>query len=105
MITITIGQDVRQLSSPSDIEESWINQQINRRRASGQSVCTRVRIQEAGLDLSLATPGCGGSGGGRPPTHEEQRIIELWRERHLTQSEYTGGDLIAFLRQLFRLVD
>lgn len=42
MIKIKIGEAEGELGS---IEESWINQQINRRRADGLSVCVRVVVQ------------------------------------------------------------
>lgn len=100
MITLTIGSLERMLESSSDIDEPWINEQINRQNAT----CVRVQIKKAGLDLHLATPGCGaGAGGGRTPEPAEQRIIDLWQERGLSQPHLTGGNLIAFLKQFFRL--
>jgi hypothetical protein len=36
MTTVRIGDETRSLA---DANESWINQQINRRRADGQNVC------------------------------------------------------------------
>lgn len=81
-----------------EVEDSWINQQINRRRASREAVCVMVRIDAATAKVTLATPACGGAGGGRPATAEERRIIDLWRRHRLDTHDFTGGKLIAFLR-------
>jgi len=35
MIRIKIGGSERQLSSINDLDESWINQQVNRRKQDG----------------------------------------------------------------------
>jgi hypothetical protein len=100
MITVRIGDEKRNLS---DASESWINQQINRRRADGQSICVEVVINTGGLSLRLATPGCGsGVGGGRPPNANEAEVIDLWNKRGLNESDFTGGAVVAFLKQLQR---
>jgi hypothetical protein len=104
MVTLTIGSAERELTGRSDIDESWINQQVNGRRADGQRVCVRVRIQGA-VDLALASAGCGGTGGGgRPLTPDQQRVVDLWVERGLADSGFSGGNVVAFLRQLFNLL-
>src|SRR5437763_14492133 len=103
MITVTIAGESR--NYPTEATENWINDQVNRRRKDGQSVCAQVLVKTSGLDLNLTTPGCGGGGGGgRAPNSNEERVIELWRDRHLTANDFTGGNLIAFLKQLQRLV-
>lgn len=96
MIKIQIGTSERDLN---DANESWINQQINRRRKDGQSVCVRLRIRTNSLDFTLATSSCGG-GGGRRPKPSEQKIFDLWKKHGLTEADFTGGNLIAFLKQL-----
>ena len=102
MIRIKIGEAEGELGS---IEESWINQQINRRRADGLSVCVRVVVQEGDLDLILATPTCGASGGGsRLPRPREKMVFDLWNQRGLNDTDFTGGNLIAFLKQLKHLL-
>lgn len=86
-------------------DESWINQQINRRRADGQVVCVRVNIQKDDLNMGLSTPTCGSMcGGGRPPNNREKRVFDLWDQRGLNDVEFTGGSLVAFLKQLSRLL-
>lgn len=101
MITVNIAGESRVY--PDQASESWINEQIGRRRRDNPNVCVQVVVKTSGLDLSLATPGCGGgSGGGRQANANEQRVIELWRERGLTASGFTSGNLVAFLKQLQR---
>lgn len=99
MSTLTIGNIERNLD---EVDESWLNQQINRRRTAGESVCVKVHIKTAYLDLLLATQDCPRGGGGRPPTAKEQEIISLWNRLHLSESNFTGGNIIAFRRQLDR---
>ena len=101
-VTVRIGQETRGLESAS---ESWINDQLNRRRQDGQNVCVQVTIHGGAVDLVLATPGCGsGGGGGRQPTSRESDILELWNRLHLNHAGFTGGNLVAFLKQLGRMV-
>lgn len=98
MIKIRIADEERQIDTA---DAQWINQQINRRRADGQSVCVRVIIHEDGLDMVLSTPNCGtGGSGGRPPTTREKHVFDLWDTRGLNSTDFNGGNLIAFLNQL-----
>jgi len=99
VITVRIGTDERDMTR--DIDEQWIHQQINRRRHDGELVCVRVSIRETDAQVVLATPSCGGAGGGgRAPNATEREIIELWNKRGLNDSTFTGGSLVAFLKQL-----
>jgi len=104
MVTLMIGVAQREFARRTDIDESWINQQVNGRRAEGQQVCVRVRVDAPGVALTLASAGCGGGGGGRPLAADQQRVVDLWVERGLGSAEFTGGHAIAFLNQLFRLI-
>jgi hypothetical protein len=101
VITVRINTDERDMTDA--IDEQWINQQINRRRAAGETACVRVTLQEPGLNVLLTTPGCAGGGGSRPPIGAEQAVIDLWRERGLDRSDFTGGNVVAFLKQLRRV--
>src|SRR6266496_239614 len=97
MVTIHIGDSERSLS---EADASWINQQINRRRSDNLPVCVRVMVVTDELNMVLTTPTCGGShGGGRAPYRREQEVFELWERRGMNQPDFTGGVLIAFLRQ------
>ena len=98
-VQVEIGGETRSLG---EADEQWINDAINRRRRDGISVCVRVLIQDSDVDLALSTPGCPVSRGSRPATVEEQPILDLWRKRRLDQAGFTGGDVVAFLKQLTR---
>lgn len=97
MIRVRIGESERELK---DATPQWINEQINRRRADGVSFCARVIIDSNPVKLSLSTPGCSGGGGGRQPNTHEKVILELWEKLHLNTEGFTGGNLVAFLRQV-----
>ena len=102
MNTIRIGGDSRTLE---DAEESWIAQQIANREREGQSVCIEVVIKTGTLDIRLGTPGCGSGGGsGRAPRPEEAEIIQIWEKHKLTSNDFSGGNVIAFIKQLRRHV-
>jgi len=58
MIRVRVGSDERDMTG--SVDEQWINQEINRRRAAGESVCVRVTIHDAEVNVALATPTCGG---------------------------------------------
>ena len=101
MFTVTINGETR---DATDVPESWINQQINQRRRDGISPCVRVRIKTSDVDVGLTTPQCRGAAGGRRLTSREAQIIDLWRKRGLTNDEFTGGNVVAFLRQVQTLL-
>lgn len=102
MITITIGTAQATFDQADD---AWINQQINRRRADGAVICVQVSIQESDVNVVLRTPACGaGGGGGRLPNPREKQVFDLWNARHLNEREFTGGDVVSFLRQLRRIL-
>lgn len=102
MIKIKINEDERLFD---EIDEQWIPQQINRRRANGEVVCVRVTIQQGNLCLVLATPTCQGSGGGGGQFNQQERsVIDLWMKLGLSSYEFSGGNLNAFLKQLRKLM-
>jgi hypothetical protein len=101
MISIRIAGVERKLEEAS---ESWINQEINRRRADGQVVCVQVTIHTSELNMVLSTPTCAsGLGGGRPPTRHEREIFDLWDQRGLNRHDFTSGGVVAFIKQVARL--
>ena len=101
-VPVRVGQETRDLEAAS---ESWINDQLNRRREDGQNICVQVTVHAGGLQLALSTPGCAsGGGGGRQPTSREMAVLDLWNKLHLNQVGFTGGNLVAFLKQLRRLL-
>lgn len=102
MIKIQIANVVKEIDG---VDEQWINQQINLRRKDGLSVCVRITIQEGDLDMVLSTPTCGSSGGGgRQPRPQEKRVFDLWAHRGLDDEKFSGGNVVAFLKQLKQLI-
>jgi hypothetical protein len=97
MIKVRIGNTEKDLRN---IRESWINEQLNRRRSDGGYTCVQVIIDEPPLNMVLSTPNCPSNGGGRPPNAREQRIFELWEKYKLNSPGFTGGNLKAFLKQI-----
>lgn len=100
MTTVKIGNETRPFETA---DPQWINQQISARRAAGETVCVVVQVNCPGANLTLATPTCGGGqagGGGRAPNDLESKIFGLWNERGLNDVKFTGGHLVAFLKQL-----
>jgi len=102
MSKIKIGESERDLS---EVNESWITHQVREREQNGESVCVQVKLKDDGVEMILSTPQCGcGGGGGRLPNEKEKSIFELWNTRHLNQHKWEVGNLIAFLKQLHRLI-
>jgi hypothetical protein len=102
MITVKIAEEERQFDT---IDEQWLNQQINRRRADGETVCVRVTIREGDIDMLLSTPTCGASvGGSRPARPHEKQVLDLWDRLNLNVASFTGGNLVAFLKQLRKVL-
>ena len=99
---IKINGDERELQ---DADAHWINSQINKREAAGETVCVRVTIHESGANLNLATLSCSqGGGGGRRANAKESDIIDRWNRLNLNSNEFSGGDVVAFVNQLPRLL-
>jgi hypothetical protein len=105
MIAVKIGANARDFRSVDEVEESWLNRQISGLRDDHHPVCVRVTVNEGPLNMSLTTADCSASdGGSRPPNATEAQAFELWRKLGLDKSEFSGGNLVAFFKQLRRLV-
>jgi hypothetical protein len=103
MITIQISSSQREFANAREVDEQWINEQINRRRSDAIEVCVRVTIREDPVAITLNSFGCSGKAGGIPNFNsDEQHVIELWKKHRLDQRDFHGGNLIAFLKQLPR---
>lgn len=101
MITIRIGNDER---SNEDVSEQWITQQINRRRDDNAPACVTVVIHQPPLNMTLRTPGCTSTapsgGAGRAPNDQERKIFDLWDRLGLNGINFSGGNVVAFIKQL-----
>jgi hypothetical protein len=104
-IKIEIGDSKREFENTYDIDESWINQQIIRRKKDRISICVKVYIKNETVDVLLKTPACrSGGGSGREPKPQERKIIDLWNERGLNKENFAGGNLISFFKQLRKII-
>lgn len=98
MVILEIGAAQRPVDRA---DEEWINQQIDRRRADGQTVCVKITVDQNGLNLMLSTPSCGARGpGGRRPRAREKEIFDLWAQAGLNDPQFTGADVLMFLKRL-----
>jgi len=105
MIIIRISNISREFEKARDIDENWIMEQLNRRRLAGNEICVRVSIKEDLLNLSLSSHGCnGGGGGGRPPNEQEDTVFDLWDKVGMNKADFSGGALIAFFKQIHRII-
>ncbi|MDY7117431.1 hypothetical protein RAN53_13840 [Halomonas sp. SSL-5] len=101
MIKISINNIEKDLD---EISEGWIADQINHQRGIG-AVCVKVYVKAPGIDLALASAGCGsGQSGGRKPNRDEMIFIDAWQQFELGSSPMNTGRLIAFLKQISRYV-
>lgn len=96
-VEVQIGSEKRSID---DASPSWINDQINRRRKDGSPVCVRVSIIKNSINLILSTPACPSGGGGGSLNTQEEEIVDLWRKHHLSGENFTGGNLVSFLKQI-----
>jgi len=75
----------------NEIDERWINQQVNRRKDEGIALCVRVSIFENGIDLILSSNSCkSGSANNTEFTIRQNRIIDLWKRNHLNTDVFSG---------------
>jgi len=97
-VRIIIGTSERDIN---DIEPNWINEQVSRRRNEGSPVCVRIAIEMGDINLSLSTSDCPSSVGvQRMLTRAENEVLDLWRKLHLSEADFTSGNLVAFVKQL-----
>ena len=101
MVKIKIGSEERNIE---DVDSSWINQQINRRRKDGP-VCVRVTINDDAINMVLSSGDCPrAGGGGRPARPQEKKVFDLWDKHGLNEADFPGGHLVAFIKQLPKLL-
>ena len=103
MIEVQIGEIKRR---ENEADESWVNQQINKRRFDNQTVCVRVFIKEGNLDFILSSPECPSIGRPKttPLTKQEQVILNLWEKFKLDTNDFSGGNLISFIKQVHNYI-
>jgi hypothetical protein len=106
MITIRISNASLDFERTRDIDENWIIEQISRRQQAGNELCVRVSIKEDPLHMTLSSNGCNkGPGGSRAPNSQEEAVFDLWDKVGMDKAHFTGGNLLAFLKQLRRFIN
>jgi hypothetical protein len=103
VIKIKIGPIERDIR---DTDEDWVKQQVNGRRESGEPVCVRVSIHMDGVNVLLSTADCSQCPAStRPPNCREKPILDLWKKYELSGALFDIGRLLAFIRELSRMVN
>jgi hypothetical protein len=99
MIEIEIEGDRR---NEKEIIESWVNQQINKRREANLPVCVRIYIKENHLDIMLSSPECPRKGKSKTShlTKQQEMILSLWEKCKLNTNGFHGGNLVTFYKQV-----
>jgi hypothetical protein len=105
MVTVKIGASERTFENVEGVEEGWVNQQIKGLRGDGHPVCIFVTLNEGPVSIFLSTPDCQKlPGGSRPLTPEEERAFDLWDKLGLNRPDFQGHSLIAFFKQVRRII-
>jgi len=105
MVKIKIGSGEER--DIKDAEAHWINDQISNRRKDKQPVCVKITFINEGpvKDLILLSKDCQKVG---YETHQmntqEEKIYDLWEKHRLDEADFSGGNLVAFLKQLSNLL-
>jgi hypothetical protein len=98
MIKVEINGDKRNFS---DINPSWINEQVRKRQEDGAPVCLKIYIQQTNINIVLPCGDCvGGSVGGRTLNPQEDKIYSLWNRSGCKEKPINPGKIIAFLNQI-----
>lgn len=107
MIKVKVESTELVYDSTREIDESRIIQLIKGMRRNNQSVCVLLTIEEYPVDLLLPTGVCSkmGRGASRPLRPQEQRIVDAWKRHKLNKADFNEGELIAFLKQVGRLLN
>ncbi|QOX78272.1 hypothetical protein FY034_04765 [Trichlorobacter lovleyi] len=87
-------------------DKHWIISQIREQQNDSGSVCVQIAIKKGNINMRLCSGACPstGSGGDRQATQQELRIFELWEKHGGKQKHLGGGEIVAFLEQLQRIL-
>jgi hypothetical protein len=95
MNRISIGNAERDLDgAPPD----WIREHVEDLRRRGEPVCVEITLHSGSVNMILSTPGCGSRPGeGHKANRQEQKILELWKKKGLSEDNFAVKDLIDFV--------
>lgn len=106
MIILTIGDKSRRLSSSASVEEVWVRHHLRTDGPAAAPPGVHVRIAGPSVALNLsAGEGARGAGMSRSLHPAEAQVVELWRARGLDRPGFRGGQLVAFLHQLYDVLE
>jgi hypothetical protein len=101
-VRIKIGNQEHDIAQA---DSHWIISQIKDQQSDTGSVCVQIVIKKGDVDLQLRSAGCPSTGGGsRQASQQELRILELWEDHSSREKQLNGGEIIAFLNQLKRIL-
>lgn len=101
-IRVKIGNQEHDLSQA---DKHWITSQIRDQQSDNGSVCVQIIIEKGDVSLRLRSAGCPSTGGGgRQANPNELRILDLWQQHGAKEGHLGGGEVVAFLNQLQRIL-
>lgn len=102
-VKIRIGNQELDLAQA---DKHWIISQIRDQQSDNGSVCVQIIIEKGDVNLRLCSGGCPvvKGIGGRPPNQYELRIFDLWDKHGGKHGHLGGGEIVAFLDQLQRIL-
>lgn len=103
MITVAINNSKR---SNDDINQRWIQHEVNSSRSAGLSACVKVTIKKKDIDLYFVSKTCSRGGGGgisRPFTPDELYLIDKWRKIGFEEMDVNAGMLVHFMQEISRI--
>lgn len=101
-VRVKIGNQEHDLTQA---DKHWILSQIRDQQSDNGSVCVQIIIEKGDVNLRLRSAGCPSTGGGgRQANAQELRILELWQQHGGKEGHLGGGEVVAFLNQLQRIL-
>lgn len=102
-VVVKIGNQERDLAQA---DRHWVISQIKDQQNDNGSVCVQIVIHDGDANLRLCSGGCPstGGGGGRRSNSKEQEIFDLWDRSGGKAGHLGGGEIVAFLTQLQRIL-
>jgi len=103
VITVRIARSQRQFPT-DDVDEAWLNKQF--KQQDEDPLCVQIAIRSnTGVNVIVSTPGCPTSRSApRSPKPREREILELWNELLRCHGTLHSGNVIAFLKQVRRML-
>lgn len=95
MITIKIGTSERR---GREINERWIQDQINTQKRKGEDVCVRVKINCTGVDLTFSTENVDNMKDWKPRSYskKEELVIDEWMKKGIPTKTVHPGMVVSF---------